>query len=442
MTFTGYLSLGGNELLNSNRVAAYAQALGITTISCQGCELLPRALADGPYTSPDQDDAPWWDPSIVASKDFAGVLGVEITGLDTPVNTREVVPLAGDGAALSPVRRKPREILVRGYLFARTECALGYGRSWLAAAVRGGSCGLPCVGDDLCYLACCPSACPAPLPGQDDTCGNDEWRTLYNVGILEGPTPQSVTSVSGGFIQEVEFTLTAGNPFIYHIPKLVTTGPNLNDQLPATLSEDQVDCGEDIGCIQQALTNCPPLPLPLLPLVPIDPCFPTGDFDNWRYAVSVPRDITPLWLESVPYIRFRAGAEKLERVTLRWYSNPQEVDCKISLQDPDPNLRPLGPCDTCAEVNIPVVPAGATLTFDGRVQRAWVDCPGGPGLDTAEPPIYGRGGTAFQWPVFGCGQSLCLEIIMRRKKPTPPNPQGPAPQATWEVYTVAREDAS
>lgn len=440
MTFNGYLSLGGNELLNSARVAAYADGLGITAISCQSCDLLPRALGDDPYTSPDQDDAPWWDPAVVASKDFAGVLGVEITGLDGPVNSREVVPLAGDGAALSPVRRKPREILVRAYLFARTDCALSYGRSWLAAAVRGGSCGLPCVGDDLCFLSCCPASCPQPLPGQEDPCGDAEWRTLYNVGVLEGPIPRSLTRVSGGFMQEVEFTLTAGNPFIFHVPKLVTTGPNPNDQLPATLSEDTVDCGEDVGCIQKALTDCPPLPLPLLPLMPPDPCFPVGlEFDNYRFVASVPRDITPLWLESVPYIRFRAGTSKLERVTLRWYSNPQEIDCKLALENPDPNLRPLGPCDTCAEVNIPVIPAEATLTFDGRLQRAWVDCPGGPGLDTAEPAIYGRGGTAFQWPVFGCGQSLCLEIIMRRRKTTPPTP---IPTATWEIYTVAREDAS
>jgi len=440
MSFHGYLSLGGNELLNSARVAAYAQALGITAISCQSCELLPRVLGDAPYTSPDQDDAPWWDPSVVASKDFAGVLGVEIVGLDNPVNNREVVTLAGDGAAMSPVRRKPREILVRGYLFARTDCGLSYARSWLAAAVRGGSCGLPCVGDDLCYLACCPTDCPEPGVDEDDTCGDAEWRTLYNVGVTDGPVPKSLARVSGGFMQEIEFTLTAGNPFIYHVPKLVTTGPNAEQQIPGTLPDEPVDCFEDISCIATALTDCPPLPKPIIPLVPPDPCYWSGDFTNYRAVVSVPRDITPLWMESVPYLRFRAGSEKLERVTLRWYANPQDVDCKAALQDPDPALRPLGPCDACAEVNIPIIPAGSTLTFDGRLQRAWVDCPGGPGVDTAEPPIYGRGGNAFTWPVFGCGQSLCLEIIMRRRTGSGPTP--PPPDATWEIYTVAREDSS
>lgn len=440
MTFHGYLNLGGNELLNSARVTAYARQLGIAEITCQSCETLPRALGDEPYSSPDQDDAPWWDPSVTASKDFAGVLGVEITGLDRPTNVREVIPLAGDGAALSPVRRKPREILVRANLFARTECALSYGRSWLAAAVRGGFCGLPCVGDDLCFLACCPPECDSPTPGEFDTCGDAQWRTVYNVGVLDGPTPRQLRRVSGGWMQEVEWTFTAGNPFIHHIPKLVATGPDPSQQIPGSLDEQPVNCGEDVSCIEQALPGGCPRPLPpLIPSAPIDPCFPTGPFKSYRAVVSVPAGLTPLWLESVPYIRFKAGAQHLERITLRWYSNPQEINCKAALEAPDPNDRPLGPCDACAEVNIPIIPAGSTLTLDGRLQRVWVDCPGGPGLETAEPPVYGSGGRAFTWPVFGCGQSLCLEIILRR--PRDGAPETP-PDASWEIYTVAREDSS
>ncbi len=436
-SFAGYISLGGNEVVNSARAAIYSRALGIAAVSCDGCTTLNRVLDEPAYSSPDLDDAPWWDPTVVASKDFAGVLGLEIEGLSKAFNTREPIPLAHDGAALNPLRRLPREILVRGMMFARTECSLSYGRSWLAAAIRGGSCSQGCVGDELCYLACCPDCTTEPEPGVTDTCGQAEWRTLFNVGVLEGPVPGAMTRLQGGYLQEVEFTLTAGNPYIYYQPVLVGRGPTPEQQIPGNTPDTVVDCTEDTDCVRTAVVGCPPLPLPVLPLVPADPCYPTGTFTAYRSVVPQPAGLTPRWLENVPYLRIKAGATALTRVTLRWYANPGNLDCFAALADPDPDLRQLGPCDACAEVNIPVIPAGSTLTMDGRLERVWVDCPGGPGLATAEPPVYGPGGTSFQWPAFSCSVPLCLEIITRR-----PTSGSGVPDATWEIFTVAREDAS
>lgn len=438
MAYVGYLQLGGNEIVNSARVAAYAQGLGITAITCTQCQLLPRVLGDSPYTSPDMDDSPWFDPMVVESKDFAGVLGLEIIGLDHPVNVREPVPLAADGAALNPVRRRQREVLVRALLFARTECALSYGHAWMAAAVRGSTCGLPCVGDDLCFLSCCPTECSDPPPVPDDDCGNAEWRTLFNVGILEGPLVRETTRLNAGFMQEVEFTLTAGNPFIYRRPTLVASGPTEGQVVPGFNNETPIDCDESVSCIAEAISNplCRRMPLPVLPLVPADPCFPTGDFTAYRAIISLPNGLTPNWLETVPLLRVRVGPRPVERFMIRWYTNTAEIDCFEGLQNPIPTERPISPCDACAELHIPILPANSTLTIDGRIERAWVDCPGGPGLATAEPPIFGKSGGVFQWPAFGCGQAMCVEIVARVGQ------AGQVPELTWTVETVAREDAS
>lgn len=438
MAYTGYLELGGNEIINSARVYTYALGLGITAISCTQCELLPRVLGDNAYLSADMDDAPWFDPSVVASKDFAGVLGLEITGLDQPFNVREVLPLAADGAALSPLRRRQREIQVRALLFARTECAMSYGRSWLAAAVRGSSCGVECIGDDLCFLACCPTECTDPPPEPDDDCGNAQWRTLYNVGILEGPIARETTLLNGGLMQQVEFTLTAGNPFIYHRPTLVAAGPSVAQVIPGFNSETPVDCGESINCINEATTDplCRQPLMPIVPLVPTDPCFPTGAFTAYRAVISIPNGLTPNWLETVPLLRVRIGSRAVKRFMIRWYTNRAEIDCFEGLESPIPEDRPISPCDACAELQIPVLPANSTLTIDGRIERAWVDCSGGPGLATAEPYIYGKAGTAFQWPAFGCGQALCVEIVAEVAV------SGELPHLTWTVEHVAREDAS
>jgi hypothetical protein len=434
VSFPAYLSFGGNECINSARVRAYSTALGITSVTCVHCEHLEQALDEGPYTSPDLDDAPWWDPTVVESKDFAGVLGLEFTGLDTPVNTREVITLAQDGAALNQLRRKPREIVVRAMLFARTDCALSYGRTWLAAAVRGGACTLGCSGDELCYLACCPGCGDPPEDGSPDPCGDPEWRTLFNVGILAGPNAGAVSQVTGGYLQEVDFSFTAGNPFIYRKASLVTSGPTTGQVIPGFSPDGvPVDCDEPTNCVDEAL-DCPPFPLPIIPVIPPDPCFPSGLFEAYRAVVSMPEALTPKWLETVPYIKIRAGFNALKRVTLRWYANSGDLDCYDALQEPYPVDRKIGPCDACAEINIPAIPAGATLTIDGRIERAWTDCPGGPGVATAEPYIYGRGGTSFQWPVFTCGTSLCLEIIAENTTVTS--------TTSWEIYSVAREDAS
>lgn len=438
MAYIGYLQLGGNEIVNSARVTTYAQGLGITAISCAQCDTLPRALGDDPYISPDTDDAPWFDPTVVASKEFAGVLGLEITGLDQPFNVREPIPLAADGAALSPVRRRQREILVRALLFAGSECGLSYGRTWMAAAVRGSGCGLDCVGDDLCFLTCCPPPCSEPPPVPDDDCGNNEWRTLYNVGVLEGPVIRETTRLNNGWMQEVEFTLVAGNPFIYHRPTLVANGPTAGQVIPGFNEETPPDCSESTNCVNDANPDplCRVLPLPTLPLVPVDPCFPTGSFVAFRTVITVPRGQTPNWLETVPLLQIRVGPATLRRFMIRWYTNNAEIDCFEGLENPVPSERLISPCDACAEIHIPVVPPNSTLTLDGRVERAWVDCPGGPGLATAEPYIFGRGGTSFQWPAFGCGQALCIEIIAQSPG------TGQTPQFTYTVQTVAREDAS
>lgn len=438
MAYIGYLELGGNEIVNSARVTTYSQGLGITAISCTQCTSLPRALGDDPYTSADMDDAPWFDPTVVASKDFAGVLGLEIVGLDQPFNIREPLPLAADGAILSPLRRRQREIVVRAVLFARTECALSYGRTWLAAAVRGTNCGLPCVGDDLCFLSCCPDDCPDPPPVPIDTCGDNQWRTLYNVGILEGPIVQETRRLNGGWMQEVEFSLTAGNPFIYHRPRLVATGPSSGQVIPGFNSETPVDCTEETNCINEATSNplCVAPLMPVIPKPPVDPCFPTGAFTAYRAVISIPIDLTPGWLETVPLIYIRIGNQHTKRFMIRWYTNRANIDCLTGLANPIPEERPISPCDTCAELHIPVLPANSTLTIDGRTERAWVDCPGGPGLATAEPFIYGRSGTAFQWPAFGCGQAMCVEIVAEI------GPGGQPPELTWRVEQVPREDAS
>lgn len=421
--YQGWLALAGTEIVNTNRAAAYARTLGITSVQCPGCPTLPRALEETPYSSPDQDDAPWFDPTEPASKEFGGFVGLEVIGLSRAIGTRNIVPLTSDGAALHPLRRPHREIQIRVLALAKTECALSYGFNWLASALRGRMCSTGCSGDTLCFFTCCPPCGPEPEPGEPDTCGDAYWRTMLNVGLLTMEQPTDVKKIPGGYLAQLTYTLAAGNPFIWREPVLMATGPTPGQQLP-NYQDPGVppDCAEPADCLRD--DTCPPPPAPILPPVPIDACFPTGPFTASRLVVTLPRDRVPIWSEKVPLIVVRAGSKRLERLTIRWYGNPTQRDCATYID----------PCAACAEVNIAFVPQGATLTIDGRIETAFVDCSGGPGLITAEPQLYGRGGTPFVWPVFGCSDGQCLEIIARA--------DSISPDTTVEVYYVVREDAA
>lgn len=418
--FTGYLAYAGNELVNSARAAAYSAALGITTVSCGDCDTIGRATHDTEYTSPDMDDAPWWDPIEPHSKDFAGFVGLEVSGLGRTVATRGVVPLTEDGASLHPLRRPHREIQVKMLALARTEAAMSYGFSWLASALRGQICATGCLGDSLCFFSACPT-CAAPPDTGTDTCGDPFWRTMRNVGVLTVDGPADVQRISGGWLAQITVTFAAGDPFIYRDPVLVATGPQPSQTMP-----DYADpgvpptCFEAADCLRDA--TCPPPPAPVLPPPPADLCFPTGPFTAGRFVIPLTTGIVPIWAEKVPYIRVRSGGKQLKRLTIRWYGNPLNRDC-----------ADVDPCSSCAEVNVAFVPANSILTIDGRSQVASVDCPGGPGLATAEPLLYGRGGTAFVWPVFSCDTPMCLEVIAEA--------DSVADDAAIDIYYVVREDA-
>lgn len=426
--YDGYLSFAGTELINNLRVSTYATALAITNVTCAPCEGLARSLYELPYSSPDLDDAPWFDPAVPESKEFAGFLGLEITGLSRSFAARGLVPLTERGASLHPLRRTHREVQVRALGIAKTQAALSYGMSWLASALRGNGCTGGCAGDQLCFFTTCPPCPPLPEdPEAVDPCGDlatQYWRQLYNVGLLAMEEPTDVRKVAGGWLGQVTFTVAAGDPFIYRDPVLMAIGPQPDQILPDYSDPGvPVDCAETSDCLRDG--TCPPPPAPVLPPIPVDICYPTGPFTAGRVVLPLPDGRVPAWAEKVPLILIRSGSTKLERLTIRWYGNPTERECTADFLDP---------CAACAEVNIAFIPANSTLTIDGRREIASVDCPGGPGLITAEPALYGRGGTPFVWPVFGCGDGMCLEVIAKSGTV--------AADASIEIFYVVREDAA
>jgi len=165
--FDGYLALGGTEIINSERLKAYVAHVLPTlplSSSCCDCDTLAEFLGDAPYTSPLQDEPPWWSPFRTESSDFLGVLPLSLEGFDNSTREVGIVQTTGDGSVAGRPRLGSREMRATALLVATTEKGLDLGMSWLRDALAGSGCAEgDCSGDDLCYLAACPEICEDDL---------------------------------------------------------------------------------------------------------------------------------------------------------------------------------------------------------------------------------------------------------------------------------------
>lgn len=458
--YYGWATLGGNEWINNNRAAAYAN-IGISA-GCT-CGDLEASLGHELYNTPADDPAPWYDPNTPASRDFHGIVGLGITGTGTTTSTSSWSELVDDGAVSGAQRRTSREIEFQVMLLAATEAGLSYGLEWMATLLRGSECRRGCVGDTLCLYAACPA--PEPHP-DDDPCdpdpdnrpepppfdpveaGDRVQRQLFDVAFLEADAPE-VKRVSGAWTATVTVTLKAGKPGIFHKP--VTVVDSRDDQLN-TPWRDTVQ-----GWSPYWTPECPPLPdcgttnpycgnnAPWGPVafpgsdprypIWVDPCYPVDPITVQRaiysdHGARVPR--VPDHLDKVPLIEVYTGSRPLHRVTIRFYNNPSRRPARPESLDT---------CEICNEITVPYVPAWTRVTFDGRTKRVDIECDvdeaTGRQRGYAGPSdlvLYGPYGQLLDWPAFPCGQPLLIEMVCKAGTL--------ADDARYRLDWVARGDAS
>lgn len=414
MASADWLTLGGTEIVNTQRVRAYAALFGID-ITCEPCEGIDEALwGDDPswpgYNTPAEDDAPWYDPAVPESARFLGVFGITFQGFQNNPIDRTLTPRVGDGSFVGNLRRTHREINLTVGLVAGDEVAMVWGLEWLAAVLRGSPCGSnACGGDELCYF----SACPCGPEGDYERLGDREMRHVYDVALVSGPSENTRYTVPGAVcvdplvsscgdpvVAEVSITLAAGKPWLHHEP-IPTTGEPWNyitqGQLVPDFDPDVDDCPIVPDCLQDP--TCPPLPdLPRVP-IPVDPCYPRGRYNAWRLRFSYEPVRTTEWLELVPVLIVETGKSPLRRLAVRFIPNPAGVDCED-----------LSTCDACGHLVVSYLPPNSTFVIDGRVSRAAVDCPSPTGSAVSLPPLFGRNGGSYTWPVLECGGGVCVEV--------------------------------
>ncbi len=228
MAFEGFLRIGGNEIVNNERARGYSWSAACPMPWLKGarCDTLRGALFDDPYTAANMPQAPWYDLSMPdVSGRFYGVFALSVSGLNDSTRSATVVENIDDGGVIGRTRKASRQVRVRVILLARGRDALDYGIAWLNAALDPDACGqhgAGCGTTDVEFLTDCPPARGVVETDAEYLARVEPYRRfLHNVAATSGPYERELHNVGDDWGQVLEFTLTAGRPWVYSATRAV-----------------------------------------------------------------------------------------------------------------------------------------------------------------------------------------------------------------------------
>ncbi|MFI7467402.1 hypothetical protein [Nonomuraea sp. NPDC049646] len=483
MALEWYLRVGETEIANTARLAAYLDSVGspLTSVDAAGCgcpTLTAELLGDLPYTSPQEDRAPWWDPDVPESAEFAGVMILSVAGVNRHPVTRAVTGAVAGGAALGPARVQPLTMVFTALLLGSSCCGVEYGARWLAAALEGCT-GQACGGDCVTLYNCCPAEDLDP-----EVFAERHRRTLRRVALTDGPTEIAragdgcaaggACEAAGADIVTVEWTLVAATPWQWTDPVPILQAP-----LPADTGEECVTwcvhggpgqpvaemvcfdltedaCSPGAAAVEFTATSCAGPGWPALDQVPVDPCEaacrlaacpgeeslcadpscrtptppqPSPPETCYCAALAVNTACYDLdlsgragWFADAPMITVSAGSSELRRLTITFYERTDEHD-GLTCEE----IAELERCNPHSVYHVSYVPAGGVLTLDGQVGRAMVECGG---VCETSSDVFGRDGSPPSWALLDCDR-YCVCIDSDALVP-------PAADATIEIAVSGR----
>jgi hypothetical protein len=440
----GWLTFAGVEIASGPRTSAYVNSLGLGWFQPQDvCHNLEVWLGQS-YSTPEGDGAPWIDPARPETKDFAGFFPLEVEGGTGSTLSRTVTPRLDDGGIVGAAKHGPRTLVVRGVLLGKTMEAVASGGSWLNSVLAGRLCpqpigGEPCAGWDLDYFGVCPGACGCGQPVCDSACVDKWQRHLYGVLLTEGPEVLETVCLPGnrGAYAEVQFTLTASNPYHYgnvldarqyafaftytefaaafapsyanllatvssyaevwdYMWDLQSPGPAtlmlVDDALLVTPTALPIPGGYSAPTPPLIDPDCPPLPsFPPIPQADIY----CGDLysGTWnRTTFRMQSQDTSRWMIQLPIITLHDATRDHEDIRIRFTPEGGSPDA-----------------DYISQFYVTWLPMGSTMTLNAPRDRVLLDR--GYGQERAEHlVIMDSRGQPLRWPVVSCGGSWIITV--------------------------------
>lgn len=378
-----YLELGGLEIANLDRSLTYAQLFrgpGTTFGKPRNQALYPHILSPGPYTTPADDNAPWYDPNIPESAGFGGVL---MTNLDTPTpwETRPVYTGVSGGGSVGPLRAGPQRVEVLAWLVGCDEPSLVYGFEWLNRALIGGhyDCDIrPGEARSLRAFSGKPrcSCCLGDTPGIHVA---RYMRTLPNVSVMAMPEVVDTWKRLGCVLgYQVRFTLVSTSSFSYGEVMETLVGAPTDMQGPFNVSlpdcaQPETEFSFTPRCFATALTSTT-----------------TVNTNCWCQPLSVFRSChtldNPESDRAVPHLEIdtpaaAGGITESSNIRVVFYENrpgDPTLDCGVneSVDWWECNRK-------MAVLEVPVLPQQSKFVFDGQTGRTRIE--------TADGQVHTRG---------------------------------------------------
>ena len=372
------MSVNGVEVLNVARAHAYiTQHLPGLTARCNAPELR-EALGHSEYTTPQDDDAPWYQGNRPAAERFYGLFPLGTQGADDSTRSMNVTELIGDGAIHTMPRHGSREIRVTALAVAADGEAMAEGLAWLRSVLAGEDCADPsqlgCTGKDVVMY----SAKPTDIVEEETF-----RRYFYESEVTEGPLVTTQYPSKVGVLVAVEFTITAGRPWAFTARTSVATLA-----MDAALNfTDPV--GEDCAPTNPAYDNYVDDPFfTAIARPPQPPVIAPPNILNitsWRRRTAlIPPYLTQRWGRVTPSVHVSVtGAVQYLRI--RFYRDSNGVSG----------------CDYDAEFLVSYIPAGAILSLDSIRRTATLTLSDGR-VVPAGHLLFGSDGRPFRWPSLGC----------------------------------------
>ncbi|UDL15410.1 minor tail protein [Microbacterium phage Pepe25] len=233
MTYEGYLSVGGVEVVNTERARGYLLTSDCPShvIVADVCEGLEFALASQPYIYANIETAPWYDRSLPSlSNRFFGVVGMRIDGVTDSTRSFSRAEGVTNGGTNGRPRKAMRELRITATLLADGADALDYGAQWMSSVFDGG-CGThgdACGMTDAEFLAACPPVKPESMLVEDYVLLIDTYRRFVHDVAITGPITVEDYNFAGRLVgRKVEFTISSERAWVYGKIKQLTLAPSL-----------------------------------------------------------------------------------------------------------------------------------------------------------------------------------------------------------------------
>lgn len=398
MAYEGWLEFNGVEVFNIGRTVALSRTLGITAVRVRESSVgwIEMSMDDpgfgysafgvDPFGYGDAgevdyrriEEAPWYDASHPASREFAGFLPLDVRGLEGSTHAAEVTEYITHGGHSGVGRNATLSIVANTVIVASTERGAEFGLKWLDRVLTPKSTGVFAVGHDLTYFRYAKAHAPK--------------AHRRNVRMTRGTSVTMKRNTSCYSLWKATFTLTAGDPFEYGEPEERVAGlggPTPTGDVTSHGAEDLVEEGCPVFDYSPVFDPAHPALIP-------SPTAPNFLPDGWDIEIGM--GFRRRWAK-VP------GSTSLSAVP-RFAITSESDARRVRLSIWDGSEAPAVQCEPLWSAVVNYLPAGQTFYVDGEREMAYLWDGMTPFVRRADTVLFSPRGGPVEWPSISASNLL------------------------------------